>query len=346
MKEKIYIVFVWGIVFGLLAACSTAGSIPQMVASPTPAASAVTETSPAPVELPIIATETSPAEVQSEPVQEPPTSTPESENEPAVSEATELPTATPRVPPEPDAWSSLPVIPVVSENAIAIYQRGLDLGRNPHAFSKIGDCQNVSSYFLSPFAYASAYNLGTYTSLQETIDWFQESSSFTRESLAVKGGFNVAAVLSPLRSDPKVCEAGESPLQCEIRIHNPSVAIISMETWWSGEPDKYERYMRELLDQTIEAGVVPILGTKADNLEGENQINIVLAKLAWEYDIPLWNFWASVQDLKDKGLTSDGFHLTLGNYMYNDPVSSASGWSLRNLTALQALDAVRRGIMP
>jgi hypothetical protein len=255
-----------------------------------------------------------------------------------------LPTPTPRPTLTADAWAEYPIIPSVSQAAIEIYLKGLELGRDPHAFSKIGDCQNVSSYFLSPFAYPSAYRLGPYTSLQETIGWFQETESFTRESLAVKGGFNVAAVLSPLRADPKACEPGESPLVCEIRLHNPSFAIISMETWWSGQPDAYEKYMRQLLDYTISQGVVPILATKADNLEGENQINKALAQLAWEYDIPLWNFWASVQNIPGQGLTDDGFHLTLGTYFYDDPINSATGWSLRNLTALQALDAVRQGV--
>jgi hypothetical protein len=241
-----------------------------------------------------------------------------------------------------DAWEELPVVPRVSQRTIDIYQAGLQMDRDPHRFSKIGDCQNVSSYFLSPFEFSSAYRLGKYQSLQEAIDWFH--GSFIRDSLAVKGGFNVAAVLSPLRADPKQCEQGESPAACELRVHNPSFAIISMETWWSGKPENYEKYMRQLLDYLISQGVVPILATKADNLEGEHQINRTLGQLAWEYDIPLWNFWASVQDLPDKGLTEDGFHLTLGDYFYDDPQTTQTGWSMRNLTALQAIDAVWRGV--
>jgi hypothetical protein len=247
-----------------------------------------------------------------------------------------------RTPLAPDAWQELPVVPRVSQRAAQIFQAGLEMGRDPHRFSKIGDCQNVSSYFLSPFEYSSAYRLGEYEYLQEAIDWF--AGSFSRDSLAVKGGFNVAAVLSPLRADPKQCEKGESPAACELRVHNPSFAIISMETWWSGKPENYENYMRQLIEYLINQGVVPILATKADNLEGEHQINRTLGQLAWEYDIPLWNFWSAVQDLPDKGLTEDGFHLTLGDYFYDDPQSTQTGWSKRNITALQALEAVWRGV--
>jgi hypothetical protein len=241
-----------------------------------------------------------------------------------------------------ESWKDLPVIPAVSQRTVQIYQKGQELGRDPHRFSKIGDCQNVSSYFLSPFEHPSVYRLGEYENLQETVDWF--NGSFSRDSLAVKGGFNVAAVLSPLRADSKQCEDGESPAACELRVFNPAFAVISMETWWSGKPENYEKYMRQLIEFLIDQGVVPILATKADNLEGGNQINQVLGQLAWEYDIPIWNFWASVQHLPNKGLTKDGFHLTLGNYFYDDLQSTKTGWSMRNLTALQAIDAVWRGV--
>jgi hypothetical protein len=254
-------------------------------------------------------------------------------------QAPNIPTHTPMA---PEAWKDLPVIPIVSQRTVQIYQKGLELGRDPHRFSKIGDCQNVSSYFLSPFEHPSVYRLGEYEDLQEAIDWF--NGSFSRESLAVKGGFNVAAVLSPLRADPKQCNEGESPAACELRVFNPSFAVISMETWWSGKPENYEKYMRQLIEFLIDQGVVPILATKADNLEGGNQINQTLGQLSWEYDIPLWNFWASVQSLRDKGLQKDGFHLTLGTYFYDDIQSTKTGWSRRNLTALQALDAVWQGV--
>jgi hypothetical protein len=232
----------------------------------------------------------------------------------------------------------------VSDTARQIYRSGLALGRNPHAFSKIGDCQNITTYFLSFFDHPDLYRLGDHTDLQETIHWY--TGSFSRESLAVKGGLNVAAVLSPLRADPGQCQQNEGPLACELRVHNPSVALISMEEAWAGQPEKYGDYMRQVIEYTISQGVVPILATKADNLEGGHQINTLIARLAWEYDIPLWNFWVAVQPLPNHGLLSDGFHLTrgLGYYFFDTRRSTRYGWSARNLTALQVLDAVRRGL--
>ena len=55
-------------------------------------------------------------------------------------------------------------------------------------------------------------------------------------SEAVRTGFNVASVLTPLFANPENCQPGETPLVCEIRIWNPSIVIISMETWNAERP--------------------------------------------------------------------------------------------------------------
>jgi hypothetical protein len=250
------------------------------------------------------------------------------------------PTVTPTL--EPDAWRGFPVIPEVSDTARRIYQYGLTLGNDPQAFSKIGDCQNVPSMFLSVFDDPRRYRLGPFEDLQETIDYF--AGSFSRESQAVRGGFNAASILSPFWADPEHCESGESPMACEIRLHRPSFAIISLETWWDGQPEAYERYFRDVVEYAISQGVVPILATKADNLEGDWGINAAIARAAYDYDVPLWNFWRAVQPLPAHGLRPDGFHLTFDLNYFDESQRMEAAWPWRNLSALQALDAVRRGV--
>jgi hypothetical protein len=240
----------------------------------------------------------------------------------------------------------MPAVPTgVSDAMRDVYRSGLEQGNDATHFSVIGDCQNVSSYFLSVFENPDEYSLGDeYAYLQPTIDYYQ--GSYSRVSVAVKGGFNAAAVISPLRADKEVCNPNESPLDCELRIWRPSVVIVSMETWWSQKPEQeYEKYMRKVLDRIIETGAVPIIATKADNLEGDHAINSTVAKLAYEYHIPLWNYWAAVQPLPDHGLSDDGFHLTFGRNFFDDPVRMINAWPWRNLTALQTLDVVRKGLV-
>jgi len=251
----------------------------------------------------------------------------------------------------PEKWQDWPVIPTLSAHARTLYQNGLVQGNNSHAFSKIGDCQNINSHFLAAFDDPSLHKLGPkYDHLRAVID--QYKGMFSRDSAAVRNGFNVAAVLSPLQADPAVCRAGESPVACELRLNHPSIVLISMETWWAKKPaQEYEKYMRQILDLVIAQNALPILATKADNLEGDFSVNAAIARLAFEYDIPLWNFWKAVQPLPGGGLTDDGFHLSHDSQKPEDPLFYQRlaeplawnyGWTVRNVTALQVLDSVWR----
>jgi hypothetical protein len=257
-------------------------------------------------------------------------------------------------------WRAEPVVPTgVSQTAIDIYQRGLEMGTDPHSFSVIGDCQNINApaesteggyeFFLGGFGNPNRYNLGEYTYLQGVIDNFSVTNSFSRKRIAVNPGFNVAGALSPLWTDTEFtpCDARESPLECEFRVNNPSIVIISMETWWYERPaETYAGYLRQIVEFSIEHGAVPILSTKADNLEGDYSLNNAVVQVAKRYDVPLWNFWAATDPLPDHGLRDDDFHLTYqGPYChFQDEENLQYGWPVRNLTALQTLDVVWRGV--
>jgi len=251
--------------------------------------------------------------------------------------------ATPDTRLPPERWREWPVVPTVSARMIEVYQHGIAQGNDPTHFSKIGDCQNVASYFLTTFDTPEDYSLGEqYAYLQNTIIYF--SGSWSRVSLSVGSGMNIASVLSPIWADPDQCQAGETPLACEFRVNKPNIAIISMETWWGEQPAKiYELYLRQLVENVLAQDVVPIIATKADNLEGDNSINAAIARVAYDYEIPMWNFWAAVQHLPDHGLW-DGFHLTFARNFFDDPKRMMFAWPWRNLTALQALDAVWLGV--
>jgi hypothetical protein len=249
-----------------------------------------------------------------------------------------------------DAWMTMPIVPEgISQSMVNIYQRGLARGRDPDRFSKFGDCQSVPSLFLGIFD-SGDYELGEeYDYLQPTIDHF--SGLWNRVSFAVKGGLNVAAVQTLYYTDPKHCLTTESPMVCEIRVNNPSIVLISFETWWADKPvsilddptTSYEARLRAVIDYAISQDVVPILATKADNLEGDYGINEAIARVAYEYQIPLWNFWAATNVLPSKGL-ADGFHLTVARNYFDDPERMLAAWPWRNLTALQTIDAVYRGL--
>jgi hypothetical protein len=251
------------------------------------------------------------------------------------------------VPPTPtmaaEAWKAMPIVPVVSEHMVEVYREGLAAGRDPAHFSKIGDCQNITTYFLANFDNPKLYRLGSgYASLQSTIDHF--AGSWSRESLAVKPGENVAAALSPMWADQKRCNSGETPIACEIRVYNPGIVTVSMEESWSGDIVAYNKYLRQIVEYILSQKVVPILATRAEPPGSNKSINETVARIAYDYQVPLWNFWAAANSLPSHGLTVDGFHLTQAQDFFDDPASMAAGWPWRNLTALQAIDAVYHAV--
>jgi len=231
-------------------------------------------------------------------------------------------------------WKDWPVVPALTNRARLIYQQGVGQN-NPRAFSKVGDCQGIKEVWLGVYDQPGFYKLNPENAgLQETIDWF--TGSFNRDGYAVMGGFNARAVLQPVVADPEFCQPGESPIECEYRRHHPSIVLVSLEFYYDGRTaENYEKYLRQVLEYYIARGVVPILATKADNMEGDDSLNLVNARLALEFDLPLWNFWKAVQPLPNHGMDitrPDGFHI------------SVDAWRERSASSLQVLDAVWRGL--
>jgi hypothetical protein len=244
-------------------------------------------------------------------------------------------------PPPPIDWQEMPVIPEAGESVKQIYQRGLELGNNPNAFSKIGDCGSTPAWFLGDFDRgARYYQLGPYQELEQVIQEFQ--GSFDRTSLAAKSGFNASSIFTPLWADRSQCESNEAPLACEYRVNRPIMAFIMLGTNDVYHLDTFEPQMRKIIEFSIEKGVIPILSTKADNLERDGSVNATIARLALEYGIPMWNYWSAMQSLPDQGLQPDQVHITWAPNRFNDPQAMERGWPVRNLTALQTLDAVWR----
>jgi len=243
-----------------------------------------------------------------------------------------------------DDWQLWPVIPIVSGAAYELYQRGQARGNNSRAFSKIGDGEISTEWFFAAFDLGQDYyDLGPYQNLSSVIEHF--AGSFGRIGLAAKRGFNTERILDPALSDSTFCESDESPLTCELRLHQPAFAILSLGTNQVWQPEEFEKGMRQILDILLSKNVVPILSTKGDNLEGDHRINRTIACLAQEYDVPLWNFWLAIQSLPNHGLQSDLEHLTYGITDFDDAHALQSAWTVRNLTALQALDTVWKGVV-
>jgi len=234
-----------------------------------------------------------------------------------------------------EAWRLWPIVPEVTEKAKEIYKKGIALGNNPHAFSKIGDCQNLKNVFLGIYDQPGGYDpQGKWKPFLDTIENFK--GYWNRDGESTQFGMTAASPLSQIWPKSDACLQDENPMECELRITKPSFVVISLEFAFTGRTAEiYERYMRQIIEYVISQGAVPILSTKADNMERDHSINLTTAKLAYEYDLPLWNWWLAAQPLADHGMDiirNDGFHI------------SVQAWNERSFTFLETLDHLWKGL--
>jgi hypothetical protein len=263
-----------------------------------------------------------------------------------------LPTAiviAPPFPPPPTTINNLPIDSMVIVPDVAalqaIYATGQSLGRNPRAFSKLGDSTIENPHFLTRFDEPGNYNLGDFSYLQPVVDFYQ--GSFGRQGMAVHRGLHTWSVLDPMWADPLNCQPSESMLGCEFRLHNPSVLFIRLGSNDVGIPDSVDENLREIVEFCITNGVIPIMGTKADRHEGGNNINNnIIRQIAVDYHLPLWDFDIIAGTLPGRGMANDGVHLTtFYAHDYTLPEAFTRGYPVHNLTALIMLDRVWRAVM-
>ena len=233
--------------------------------------------------------------------------------------------------------------PQVKRNIQAIYEQGQTIERNPNAFSKLGSSTIATPQYLTWFE-RGVYDLGDYGYLREMIEFFD--GSFERYGVGVREGLTAWAIFDPEWVDQEWCRPEEAMVACEIRLHNPSIIVIVVGSNDIAEASVYEDNMRQTVEIAIEAGVIPILTTKADRYEGSNRNNNILRQIAADYRVPLLDFDLLALTMPNRGLSGDEVHMTYyDEYDYNDPVAFERGYGMLNLTTLMALDKVWREMM-
>ena len=257
--------------------------------------------------------------------------------------------------------AAYPVIPEISANARAIYQSGLARGNRPDVFSKLGDCMTENPYFLVTFAEGD-YDLGAYQDLAPVLERYSQApartenwdkNSFATVGLAAASGFNIAGPLDSTWADPAWCEGGESPAACEYRWARPSLAIIMFGTNDVAYTDAatYNYFLRTLVAETIDRGVLPLLNTfptRPEDPEKSRLLNQIVVRVADDYDIPLINLNQALAPLPHQGVDpNDTIHLSVPADQQVDYFTEEhlqAGFTVRNLVTLQALQAVLEAV--
>jgi hypothetical protein len=272
---------------------------------------------------------------------------------PAAPTATIDPNATPTpTPPPPDNVNGIPLVqfvvmpPAVQANVKDIFAKGQQLGNNAQRFSKVGDSIIEHPHYMVKFD-TPDYNLGQYAYLQDVLNYYR--GSYGRDSLSVRRGLHSWSWNNPTWADKDQCLPDEGPIACEYRVHKPSVSFIVLGSNDVGVPEYFRKSMEDLVQFTIDRGVIPIIVTKADRHEDgdhpeKNTNNTILKETAAKFNVPLLDFDAVAGTMPNRGIDpEDGTHLTFYYaHDYSVPVAFTKGHGVHDLTSVIMLDELWR----
>jgi hypothetical protein len=263
-------------------------------------------------------------------------------------------------PPQPTRYAADQVLssltPYVVDNLRAIHT--ISANWQDNVFMKVGASTTVSSGNLKCFD--SAYvDLGTFTHLQETLDYFMDgdaagTSPFKRTSLAAKGGMSANWAIN----------GTPSPMDSEIDAIAPSVALIHYGTNDMGQGStvqsaiwKFGERMLNLTDELIDQGIIPVIfaimprGDKASADHWVDSYNIVNRGVAQARQVPWVDMHLATQHIPGFGLAGDGIHLNSyklegkSRPCFFTEEGLQFGYNIRNLTNLQFLERLRNTVL-
>lgn len=243
------------------------------------------------------------------------------------------------------------IISEINPAMLQVYEHGQDRGNRPGVVTKVGDSLSANPLYLLPFSQED-YQLGPYDYLEDSVRYF--GPRLVENSVASRIGMTTLVVFDPLWADKERCLPNETPLSCEYRLSRPSFAMVMF-----GPNDvrhmtdaEFNVQMRRLVEESLNAGVIPILTTFSvhpeDNLWWQAiNFNLHLKDINEEYGVPLINLWAAARTLPEYGLDIDRIHLKNGGFEYIrfSGVQEASyGVPLLNLLSIHMLDDLRHAL--
>ncbi len=245
-------------------------------------------------------------------------------------------------------FRTLPIVPQIDGAMQAhlqdVVEAGAAQGRKLNVLAKAGDSitSSVTSNFLVPLGNAG-YNPAFYGLSPDLIQTWSTylapipgGNSYSRNSLSAFPGWQSGNLVSTVASEISATQAGVALL------------MIGTNDWAAANPDLYRSNLRQIIATYLSLGVVPIVSTIPDSYLSATTsawvsvANQVIADVAEEMDVPLWNFWLATQTLPGHGI-GDTIHPNTAPTGGGDfsAIGLAFGYNVRNLTALQALTKVR-----
>lgn len=268
-----------------------------------------------------------------------------------LSVAAPMPAGAQSAPPLSKAQQSLRPdwVPAIAPKWRTMAALAASRGRDPRVFTVAGDSNSEYWWMMHPVA-RGEFGYATQPQLRAVAARY--APSFARDGLAARGGNRAAGMFVPDLADAVVCKPGEGVFECELRVSKASIVFIQLGTGDRFAWQAYEANMRRMIDYALKQGVVPVLATKADDLEEwqggapHDHMNTVVRRLAKEYGLPLIDFWAATRnlpvvpnpELPNRPFTKNGLLDEWGYYFHLSPEAKR----LRTLSLLWTLEGFAR----
>ena len=213
-----------------------------------------------------------------------------------------------------------------TEHGRQLFAQAIAAGRDGRVFTIAGDSNSAWQHNLGTIV-SGRRNFSADRVLGPIVARFDPS--FAWVSVAVGGGFRAADMFLP-ENAPSICRPAEPMFPCELRRSNASVVFIQLGTGDKFVWQDFETNTRKMIDHALAHHVLPVLVTKADDLESIhggapiNFVNDTLRRLAAEYKLPLIDFYVGTRslpivpnpELPKRPFTQNGLHDEWGLYFH------------------------------
>ena len=236
--------------------------------------------------------------------------------------------------------------------AKTLFQAAIKAGRDPRMFSIAGDSNSTWQRDMGRVA-SGIFDYDKFGYLRTVVTRFDPA--IARVSVAVHGGIGAVDMFVPEKAAAlnRGCAGGEGMFACELRQSRAGIVFIQLGTGDKFAWRDFEANTRRMIDHALANNVLPVLVTKADDLESIqggasfNFINDTLRRLAGEYQLPLIDFYTASRtlptvpnpELPKRPFTQYGLQDEWGYYFH----LTDEGRNLRVLSTLMMLDAITRG---
>ncbi len=276
--------------------------------------------------------------------------------------AVDVPLPEPTQPPF-DPVENTPVQPDLNQQALfnrvsGIFNAGASQGLGANAFALAG-AWFAQPALLDPFAPSNVSSASNAGDLQSIVDFynardFNGSTSFNRNSFAVRGDWTAQALLDPNQADQSVC-AGASPLDCEITQSSAAVILIAVGVtdMRSGtDVNAFRDTLQQIVTTASNRGVIPVLFTIAPpldvDLERALAFNGAIIEVAQANDLPVLNTARLLRGVQNGGISPDGGLTSAPNGAgdLSDNAVANSGANAVNRATLRLLNQLRMTFYP